>query len=78
MNLYTRIQAVLNAVDEDDGCVMADKEHAHILMCLSAALQQMAWNMIHDDIDLGRTLSSVDISTDWVTRAEKSLREIGL
>lgn len=77
MNLYTRIQAILNALDEDDG-IMPDKEHHLILMYASAALQQMAWNKIHDDIDFDRTLTSVDIATDWVTRAEKSLREAGL
>lgn len=78
MNLYTRIQAILKTIDDDDGCVLSEKEHYHILLCLSAALQQMAWNMIHDDIDLDRTLKSVNISTDWVIRAEKSLRETGL
>ncbi len=77
MNLYTRIQAILNALDEDDG-IMPNNQHSHILMCLSCALQQMSYNKRHEDIDLARTLTSVEISTDWVTKAENSLREAGL
>jgi hypothetical protein len=57
---------------------MLDKQHHLILMYVSAALQQMAWAKIHEDIDFDRTLNSANISTDWVIRAEELLQEAGL